>query len=65
VAGEGEQGSHDRRSTQALLPPEHREQQRGQWHQRQQDLAESSMDLDEPVIGQPKRAGEVEQTVEQ
>ena len=54
-ARESEQGSHDRRGTEAFLSPEHREQERGQWHQCQQDLAESGMDLEEPVIDQPER----------
>ncbi|MCC2629643.1 MAG: hypothetical protein K0S14_3293 [Thermomicrobiales bacterium] len=43
-ARESEQGSHNRRGTQALLPPEHGEQERDQWHQCQQDLAKSGMD---------------------
>jgi hypothetical protein len=46
-------------------PPEHREQERGQWYKCQQDLGESGMDLDEPVIDQPEPGANVEQAVEQ
>jgi hypothetical protein len=62
---EGEQGSYDPRDSEVLLPPEHREQESGRWHKRQQDLAESGMYLDEPVVDQPERGADIEQAVEQ
>jgi hypothetical protein len=43
----------------------HREQERGQRYKCQQDLGESGMDLDEPVIDQPEPGANVEQAVEQ
>src|SRR4029453_3593636 len=64
-AREGEQGSYDCRDGEVLLPPEHREQESGQWHKPQQDLAESGMYPDEPVVDQPERGADIEQAVEQ
>lgn len=64
-ARESEESSHQGRGTEALLPPEHREQERGKRHQRQQDLAETGVHPDEPVIDQPERAAEVQEAVEQ
>ena len=45
-----EEGTDDGRAPHAFLTPQHREQQRGKRHEREQNLTETSLHRDEPVV---------------
>jgi len=57
---EREQGPMTANATEALLAPEHGEQQREERYQGEQPLTEACLYADEPVVDRGKRPAEVE-----